>query len=387
MDHALKDTIVLELASVLAGPSVGQFFAELGADVIKIENHRAGGDVTRSWRKKDETAYVSAYFSSVNWGKKSVGIDLSLKEGQDLVHQLVKKSSVVITSFRPGSAEKLGMDYSTLSRLNSDIIYGSISGYGKMSDRVGYDAVIQAESGFMHLNREGHGNPQKMPVALIDILAAHHLKEAILVAWIERITSGRGREIDISLFDTAIASLANQSANYLVGGHDPQPSGSLHPNIAPYGEVLNTKDGRQLVLAIGNDEQFRRLCNILNIPETGQRPEFATNAERIASRAQLEKELNIAARNMNSAEILHLAHESHIPIGEINSVGEALKNADSELRLQHDLVSGIKTFTGTRSLKLSPPPGLGEHTFNVLRALTGLDKHRYEELQKANVLA
>ncbi|HRW98805.1 MAG TPA: CoA transferase, partial [Cyclobacteriaceae bacterium] len=173
---------VVELASVLAGPSVGQFFAELGAEVIKVENLHGGGDVTRTWKGNGEqTGDVSAYFSSVNWGKKSLALDLSKKEGREIVQQLASKADLIIASYKPGDAEKLGVDYGTLSKLNRGLIYGQVTGYGPDNERVGYDAVIQAESGFMDLNGTPDSGPTKMPVALIDVLAAHHLKEGLLL--------------------------------------------------------------------------------------------------------------------------------------------------------------------------------------------------------------
>src|SRR6478609_11070071 len=168
------DLKVLELASVLAGPSVGQFFAELGAEVIKVENLKSGGDVTRTWKVSGEKeGDLSAYFCSCNWGKKSIAVDLSSKEGKEIVQKLASKSDVVIASYKPGDAEKLGVAYEQLNNINPKLIYGQITGYGSDNNRVGYDAVIQAESGFMDMNGERGGDPLKMPVALIDVLAAH----------------------------------------------------------------------------------------------------------------------------------------------------------------------------------------------------------------------
>ncbi|MFM8347797.1 MAG: CaiB/BaiF CoA transferase family protein, partial [Bacteroidota bacterium] len=214
----LKDIRVIELASVLAGPSAGQFFAELGAEVIKIENPATGGDVTRSWKSAGEqTDDRSAYFSCCNWGKKSVLLDLHLSDDRDKLYRLVATADIVIASYKPGDAEKLGVDYDTLSVLNPGIIYGQITGYSGGDDRVGYDAVIQAEAGFMDLNGEAEGEPVKMPVALVDVLAAHHLKEGMLLALLNRMKTGKGCMVSVSLYDAAVASLANQATNLLVG--------------------------------------------------------------------------------------------------------------------------------------------------------------------------
>nr|HPH47267.1 CoA transferase [Chryseolinea sp.] len=189
MLHNIK---VIELASVLAGPSVGQFFAELGADVIKIENLKTRGDVTRSWKGSGEqTDERSAYFCSVNWGKRSLAVDLTKKEGREIIHKLVTQADIVIASYKPGDAEKLEMDYNSLSKLNPKLIYGQITGYGSDNPRVGYDAIIQAEAGFMQMNGEQGGASLKMPVALIDVLAGHHLKEGVLLAMIQLVKTGK----------------------------------------------------------------------------------------------------------------------------------------------------------------------------------------------------
>ncbi len=385
-ENIFKDTIVLELASVLAGPSVGQFFAELGATVIKVENHKAGGDVTRSWRRPGEKNEISAYFSSVNWGKKSVGIDLSTPEGQEIVHEMVKKCSIVIASFRPGAAEKLEMDYNTLRQFNPKLIYGSITGYGTDSDRVGYDAIIQAESGFMYLNGT-ENEPRKIPVALMDLLAGHQLKQSLLLAWIERMRSGSGCEVSVSLMDTALSSLANQAANFLVGGKDPVPSGSLHPNIAPYGEVIETRDQRKIVLAIGSDQQFQRLCEVLGVPETAADPSYSSNSERIKNREALLDELKAAAAQVTSEFLLTKARSLHIPLGEIQTVGDAISKSAGRLNLNNGELTGIRTFPPVSSGDLSVPPRLGQHTHECLSSLIGLDPDEYDNLRNRNILA
>jgi len=382
-----KDTIILELASVLAGPSVGQFFAELGARVIKVENHRNGGDVTRSWRTADEVQECSAYFSSVNWGKESIGIDLSDKRGQELVFRLVSKSSVVITSFKTGSARKLNMDYHSLKRIRPDIIYAGITGYGEQSVRVGYDGIIQAESGFMYLNGPDEETPQKMPVALIDILAAHQLKQAILVAWIHRMQTGEGGEVTISLIDAALSSLANQASNYLVGGTDPGPKGSLHPNIAPYGEIVLTRDRRKVILAIGNDRQFAKLCNILKVPQIARKPEFSENTARITHREELHDILSRAALKLDFNELFERATALAIPLGEIRTVSEALDLAADSLILASDGMRGIRTFAPSTIESLSAPPTLGMHTASVLTSLLDLDPDEYAQLRAQDIVA
>ncbi|NBP70046.1 MAG: CoA transferase, partial [Cytophagia bacterium] len=285
---------VLELASVLAGPSVGQFFAELGASVIKVENSTTGGDVTRSWKGASEQSDDrSAYFCAVNWGKKSVALDLTSAAGKKIVQQLAAKSDIVIASYKAGDAEKLGVAYEQLKVNNPQLIYGQITGYGSDDDRVGYDAVIQAESGFMFMNGEPGGASLKMPVALIDILAGHQLKEALLIALLKRERSGVGSFVEVSLIQTALASLANQATNFLMSGKVPQKQGSLHPNIAPYGEVFVTKDGKTLLLAVGNDKQFKDLCQVLGTPELAEDLLYRTNHDRVVNRLALGNALKV----------------------------------------------------------------------------------------------
>ena len=219
---------VLELASILAGPITGQFLAELGAEVVKIENPATTGDPTRAWRLagEDTDSSVSAYFSCANWGKRSLALDVADPAGREVIHRLAGTSDIVIASYKPGDDVKLGLDPATLLELEPSLIYGQISAYGRDDPRPGFDAIIQAESGFTFLNGEPDGPPTKMPVALVDLLAAHQLKEGILVALLQRERTGTGRHVHVSLLDAAIASLANQASNYLVAGVVPQRMGS-----------------------------------------------------------------------------------------------------------------------------------------------------------------
>ena len=250
----LQGLKVLELASVLAGPSVGMFFAELGATVYKIENVTTHGDVTRKWKlpKEDADTDISGYFSSVNWGKSSFAVDLCREEGLNIIYELAAQCDIVLVSYKPGDAEKLRVDYPTLKRYNEKLIYSHITGYGLQNPRAGFDAIIQAESGFTFMNGQPDGPPTKMPVALMDVLAAHHLKEAILLALYYREKTGKGQYIEASLFKAGVSSLANQATNWLVGRAIPQRMGSDHPNIVPYGTIFKTADGKEIVLAHGH---------------------------------------------------------------------------------------------------------------------------------------
>ena len=234
------------------------FFAELGSRVIKIENPNTGGDITRGWKLAAESEHseISAYFSAVNWGKESLALDLTKGPQLEILHRLASKADILIQNFKSGAAEKLGVDYKTLSRLNSKLIYAEISAYGSDDSRAGFDAVIQAESGFTYINGSEKSGSIKMPVALTDLLTAHQVKEAVLIALLRRTQSAKGSHICASLLRSAVCSLANQAANWLAAGVVPQRIGSEHPNIAPYGTVYETKDGKEFVLAVGTDKQF-----------------------------------------------------------------------------------------------------------------------------------
>jgi len=368
---------VLELASVLAGPSVGQFFAELGAEVIKVENLSTGGDVTRTWKGYGEqTDDRSAYFCSVNWGKKSIALDLGSPEGKKLVHKLAVKSDLVIASYKPGDAEKLGVSYQQLFTLNKQLIYGQITGYGSESDRVGYDAVIQAESGFMDLNGERNGPPTKMPVALIDVLAAHQLKEGLLLALLKRERTGEGSLVEVSLIQTAIASLVNQASNWLVANKQPSRQGSAHPNIAPYGDSFLTQDGKRILLAVGTDRQFMNLISILEISQSSMLEKYGTNLLRVENREELNALLAKAISKMDSEKLIALIHQHKIPAGIIQNVKEVFEMPEArELLITSNGLTGVKSFIAKSNtfaqsqLNLLPPPHFGEHTSEIVARL------------------
>jgi len=365
MTDIFKDLKVLELASVLAGPSVGQFFAELGADVIKVENPGTGGDVTRTWKGDGEISDDrSAYFCSVNWGKKSVSADLNTPEGKDIVANLVGTCDVVIASYKPGDAEKLGVDYKTLSNLNPRLVYGMITGYGSNNPRVGYDAVIQAEAGFMSMNGEAGGASLKMPVALVDILAGHQLKEGILIALLNRERTGKGDCIEVSLIQSAVASLANQGTNWLVAGKLPTKKGSAHPNIAPYGDVFTTSDKKEILLAVGNDKQFQQLCSIVGVSNLASDNRFRENASRVVNRPELNKLLQNAFQYFEAATLLSKFDQSKIPAGVIQNLREVFQMPEvAPLMLGDEALKGVRTYVGRHAnvniaKELSAPPHL-----------------------------
>ncbi|GGK77123.1 CaiB/BaiF CoA transferase family protein [Rufibacter glacialis] len=382
------DLLVVEFASVLAGPSVGQFFAEMGAEVYKIENLKTRGDVTRRWKLPTEPvdSSLSAYFASANWGKKSVAVDLSVEEVKDLVYALVKKADIVLSSFKPGDAEKLGMDYSTLSGLNPGLLYGQVTGYGRQVPRAGYDAVLQAEAGFMFLNGEKGGPPVKMPVALIDLMAAHQLKEGLLAALYRRLKTGLGQYVEVSLLHAAISSLANQATNYLVAGQAPVRMGSEHPNIVPYGTIFRTLDEKEIVLAVGDDRQFQALCRVLGAEELGSVALFKTNKDRVMHRQDLLPRLQQLVARHHQQELLQALIQNHVPAGAVHSIPEAL----AQPLVQPQLIQaegqgpqGVRqvAFSAPEGhLPLSPPPQLGQHTWQVLRQQAEISEEDLREL-------
>jgi crotonobetainyl-CoA:carnitine CoA-transferase CaiB-like acyl-CoA transferase len=327
MKDTFKDLKIIELAGVLAGPSVGYFFAELGANVIKIENPKTGGDVTRTWKLKSENpkANTSAYFWSVNAYKNLLSLDLTEERELKKLYELIKDADVIITNFKTGDDVELKIDYPTLSKINPKLIYASINGFGQNSYRTAYDLILQAESGFMFMNGEPNSKPTKMPVALIDILAGHQLKEAILIALINRYKNKKGAHVSVSLFDSAVASLANQATNWLIGGHLPKATGSLHPNIAPYGELFETKDTHLITFAIGNNKQFKSLCELIQYPGLTKDKNYATNQLRVQNRIQLYSILYNYIKQFNFKELFKLCLENEIPIGKIRDLKEVFE--------------------------------------------------------------
>ncbi len=375
----LHDLKVVELASVLAGPSVGQFFAELGAEVIKVENVKTGGDVTRTWRLTDEqTDDRSAYFCSCNWGKKSIAIDLQKKEGIEVVKKLARWADVIIASYKPGDAAKLGVAYDQLRAENPALVYGQVTGYGAENERVGYDAVVQAEAGFMDLNGEKGGLPTKMPVALVDVLAAHHLKEGLLVALLHRQKTGEGSLVEVSLIQAALTSLTNQATNWLVAGRLPQRQGSAHPNIAPYGDSFVTSDGKRILLAIGSDRQFHDLVQVLQLEDVIAADLFYTNSLRVANREKLNVILAEGIRLHTADVLMQNLNAKKIPAGVIQNVREAFLVPEAEeILLRYESIVGVRNFVGTisgweRSNAILPPPHFGEHTSEILTKLSRL---------------
>ncbi len=324
-----KDLKIIELAGVLAGPSVGMFFSELGAKVIKIESPITGGDITRKWKLPNENPEnsKSAYYCSVNWNKEVLFADLGNDKDNKIITELIKGADIVITNFKKGDDKKFGMDYIALNKINKSLIYSSINGFGENQERTAFDVVLQAETGFMSMNGTSSSGSLKMPVALIDLLAAHQLKEAILLALINRQKTGKGAKVSVSLYETAISSLANQATNWLMNNHIPEKTGSLHPNIAPYGETFSTLDNKEIVLAIGSDKHFSVLCEILGKPELAVSEAYSKNIMRVKNREKLHKTLSVIFKNHLSLDLMNLFEKNLIPAGLVQNVKEVFENS------------------------------------------------------------
>lgn len=329
---------------MLAGPSVGMFFAELGAKVIKVE-HPQSGDVTRSWKLPSEPkeASVSAYFSSVNYGKKYLKLDYTEEEDRSEFLKLIEKADVLLTNFKFGDAEKFNLTDEVLKAVNPRLIHGRISGFGKNSDRVAYDLILQAESGFMSMNGTPDSGPVKMPVALIDVLAAHQLKEGILVALIQRMTDNTGKTVDVSLYEAAVSSLVNQATNYLNQGFVAKRVGSLHPNIAPYGEIFITQDDKLVTFAIGSNNHFFKLCQFLDCLYLVDDESFAYNQVRVINRLKLQRILQEKIELIDSEVLMYAMEKEHIPAGIIKPLNEVLNEPTAQNMVLEEEIDGVVT--------------------------------------------
>lgn len=331
---------VIELASVLAGPSVGQFFSELGAEVIKVENPDTNGDVTRSWKLKNEdgNSSISAYYSSINSNKKIVFANAKTKEGYRKIVALLKEADFVICNFKYGDAVKLKLDFTTVKKINPSVIYGEITGFGS-SPRTAYDVVLQAETGFITMNGE-KDSFAKLPVAFIDLFAAHQLKEGLLIAYINSLETKKPLKVSVSLFDSALASLANQASNFLNVGHIPKPLGNIHPNIAPYGECFPCKDNKVVILAIGNNKQFESLCELIGAGALATDKTFLNNQNRVKNRKKLEKEIAPYFLLKNREDWMKLFISKNVPTGAVRNMKEVFDLNEAKQRTFSATIEG-----------------------------------------------
>jgi len=385
---------VLDFSRVLAGPYCTMLLADLGADVIKVE--RPGvGDETRTWGPPFAGG-ESAYYLSVNRGKRSVAIDLATPVGVEIVRQLAATSDVVVENFRSGTAERLGIGHEQLRAQRPELIYGSITGFGSRREpagRAGYDLIVQAESGLMAITGEADGEPMKVGVALVDVLAGSAAATAILGALIGRGVTGRGDKIEISLLGSALASLVNVASAALMTGQEPARHGNAHATIVPY-QTFATADA-PLAVAAANDGLFARLCSVVGLPELTDDPRFRTNPDRVAHRSELIAllEARLAARPAD--QWLAALNKFGVPAGKVRGVLDALCAAEragqpATARVPHPTAGEVEVVlppfslgTGTRPLRA--PPLLGEHT-NELLAELGYGREEIDRLRATGIV-
>jgi crotonobetainyl-CoA:carnitine CoA-transferase CaiB-like acyl-CoA transferase len=367
VDKPLSGLKVLELARILAGPWAGQLLADLGAEVVKVERPGSGDD-TRGWGPPFvEGEGSAAYFHSCNRGKRSVAIDLESDEGQERVRALAAEADVLIENFKVGGLAKYGLDYASLSALNPGLVYCSITGFGQdgpYAARAGYDFIIQGLGGAMSLTGEPDGAPQKSGIAYADLFTGLYSSVAILAALRERDRSGRGCHIDMALLDSQVAVLANQALNWMVSGKVPHRMGNGHANLVPY-QAFKVTDG-EVIVAVGNDRQFERLCAILGLDELARDERFRTNAVRVTHRQALLPILSEAIAERERVEFSEALEAAGIPAGPINDVEAVF--ADPQvvhrgMKLEGP-VPGLASpvvIDGKRQVSERPSPALGEH--------------------------
>ncbi len=366
---------VVELARILAGPWAGQTLADLGADVVKVEAPE--GDDTRRWgppfieREGDRSA---AYFHATNRGKRSITCDFREAEGQEVVRRLVADADVVIENFKVGGLAKYGLDWESLRKVNPRLVYCSITGFGQdgpYAHRAGYDFIIQGMAGLMSVTGAPDGQPQKVGVAVTDVFTGVYAATAILAALVQRGVTGVGQHIDMALMDVAVSIMANQSMNYLATGTPPKMMGNAHPNLAPYA-VFDCSDG-WIILATGNDGQYRKLCAILGLGEMAEAAEFLTNADRVANREAMTARITEATMRWKKADLLAACEAEGVPAGPINDMAGVFADPQVVARgMQLDLggVPGVRspfTFSGAELALGRAAPKLGEHQDEVLK--------------------
>jgi crotonobetainyl-CoA:carnitine CoA-transferase CaiB-like acyl-CoA transferase len=377
---------VIELARVLAGPWACQIMADMGADIIKVEH--PDGDDTRQWgppfiEAADGTPLSAAYYHAANRGKRSITADFRTEEGRNIVHQLIKTADVVVENFKVGGLAKFGLDAKSLQAENPSLIYCSITGFGQdgpYAHFAGYDYIVQGMSGLMSITGVPDGEPMKSGIAVADLFTGVYAVVAIEAALIERARTGKGRHIDMALLDVQAGVLANQGLNFLASGQNPRRVGNSHVNIAPY-EVLEVADGH-IILAVGNDGQFHRLCTILGIGAKADDPRFATNEARVAHHKELTAMLKDQTRKWKRNDLLHACEANAVPSGPINTISDMfadpqiihrqlqVNSADS----QGNIIPGVRTpimFDGLAMDSGKPSPRLGEHTAEILNNLAG----------------
>jgi crotonobetainyl-CoA:carnitine CoA-transferase CaiB-like acyl-CoA transferase len=394
----LRGIKVLDLSRVLAGPWCTQLLADLGAEVLKIERPGSGDD-TRHWGPPwhgEGRDRVAAYFLSCNRGKKSAAIDFADPEGAALVRKLAADADVVVENFKVGGLQKFGLDAKSLREANPRLVYASITGFGQdgpYADRAGYDFIIQGMGGMMSItgipDGEPGGGPMRAGVAIADLFTGMYTCCAILAALYGREKSGEGAHIDLALFDTQLAVLANQAANALISGKDPPRQGNTHPNIVPY-QPFDAAD-QPIIIAVGNDRQFARLAAICGHPEWVTDERFASNEARVANRAEMVRLVAETVARKPAADWLEQLEAAGIPAGPINRISQALEDVQAQHRAMVRSFAGVPLvgspvrMEGARADSELPPPKLGEHSAEVLATL-GLEPPEIERLKSRGIV-
>ncbi len=381
----LKGVKILDLSRILAGPTCTQLLGDLGASVIKIENPATGGDDTRQWGPpyvedaQGNRSDLSAYFMSANRNKKSVAIDITTTEGQSEIKRLASHADILIENFKPGGLAKYGLDYATLSQDFPSLVYCSISGYGQTgpnASKPGYDLMAQGYGGIMSLTGEPDGAPMKVGVGIADVMCGMYASVGILAALRHRDQTGEGQQIDLALVDAQIAWLINEGANYLTSGTVPQRRGNGHPNIVPY-DVYETADGH-VILAVGNDSQFRRFCEFIDHPDLADDPRFATNPARLENRDALNAVLRPVVKTHASETMIEQLEARKVPVGPVQTLDQVFSTDQVEARQMQiamqaapgdvQLIGNPLKLSRTPVTYRAAPPVFGADTQAVLRA-------------------
>jgi len=402
MRTPLENIRILDMSRVLAGPWAGQLLGDYGADVLKIERPGSGDD-TRHWGPPwlDGEGGESAYFISTNRNKRSVTVNFSVEPGQQIIRDLVRQSDVLLENYKVGTLARYGLGPDEMLELNPRLVYCSISAFGQSgprADEPGYDAMIQASAGLMSITGPPQGEPggpQKVGVAISDIMAGMYATTAILAALNARAESGRGQYIDVPLYDSQVAWLANQNMNYLIGGNIPGRMGTAHPNLVPY-QAFRTKDG-DLMLTVGNDAQFASCCSSLGVEELAEDSRFEKMKDRIANRETLIPLLQAKLLERNTADWLAILRKHGVPVGPVNNIAEVLSSehaSDRNLVRQLQYLNGATVPTVSNPVDFSDtpvqyekaPPLLGEHTNEVLREWLGYSDAKINTLRQDEVI-
>ena len=390
---ALHGITVLDLTRVLSGPYCTMMLADMGARVIKVEQPGKGDD-TRGWGPPFING-ESSYFLSINRNKESVTIDFKHPEGRALLEQLIGKADVLVENFRPGTLDKLGLDYGSLSARFPRLVYCSVSGFGHTGPRqkeAGYDAVMQAEGGLMSITGSADGPPYRLGVAIADIVSGMFAAQGVTAALFARERTGRGQEVDIAMLDSVVALLSYQAGIYFANGTAPSRMGNRHPTIVPY-ESFPASDG-DFVVAVGNDEQWRRFCKVIGFPDD---PRYATNRQRVTNYDALKPVLDAQMRTHTRAHWIEQLRANGVPCGSVRDLHDVFSDPqtlarDMLVELEHATVGTLKMtgtplkFSDTPGSVRTPPPLLGEHTAAVLAADLGLDHRRIDELRSKGVI-